>query len=99
MKQVHSSIEVTNVDCYSKNGFKFQDAQLVVEKLKSGFLLPSDKEFEDCTLPQQVTIDGSGETLPANSINPNRSSNKKGGLSRFFGNKKVRLALAVSFYK
>uniref|UniRef100_F6Q909 Uncharacterized protein n=1 Tax=Ciona intestinalis TaxID=7719 RepID=F6Q909_CIOIN len=30
------------------------DAALVVEKLKSGFLIPSDKEFEDYSAPQRL---------------------------------------------
>jgi len=67
-----------------------QDAQLVVEKLKSGFHPPCDKEFEDFTSPQHNKIGDDGpENSPRNSVVVGRGQNRKGGLSWLFGPKKV----------
>ena len=75
---------------------EFKDAQLVVDKLKSGFLHPTDKEFEDYTQPQTQrsnTLDAS-ENSQRNSINLTRHANKK--LGWLFGSKKVR-SCGISF--
>ena len=70
--------------------FVIQDSQLVVERLKSGFSPPSDKEFEDCTQPQQPQRNHSenGSEASPRPANQNKSANKKGG-RWMFGRKKV----------
>uniref|UniRef100_H2Y7I9 F-BAR domain-containing protein n=1 Tax=Ciona savignyi TaxID=51511 RepID=H2Y7I9_CIOSA len=57
------------------------DSSLVVEKLKSGFLIPGNKEFEDYTA-------GRVESSPRNSMNFTRGQNRK-GFGWIFGPKKV----------
>lgn len=65
------------------------DASLVVEKYKSGFLPPNDKEFEDYTSPQYGQSAGEDHAnSPRNSMNVSKAANKK-GLSWLFGGKKV----------
>ena len=70
----------------------FQDAQVVVGKLKSGFSPPSDKEFEDYTQPQQSQrnhSDSTSENSSRNATTANKPASKKTGLSWMFGKKKV----------
>lgn len=68
-----------------------QDAKLVVEKFKSGFYPPKDKEFEDYTSPQYNQSAGDDHAnSPRNSMNVGKAANKK-GLSWLFGGKKVVL--------
>uniref|UniRef100_H2Y7J1 F-BAR domain-containing protein n=1 Tax=Ciona savignyi TaxID=51511 RepID=H2Y7J1_CIOSA len=57
------------------------DSSLVVEKLKSGFLIPGNKEFEDYTA-------GRVESSPRNSMNFTRGQNRK-GFGWIFGPKKL----------
>jgi len=61
------------------------DAGFVVERLKSGFPIPGDKEFEDYTSPNKPA-DESQHDSPRISVN---SKNKKTGLSWLFGQKKI----------
>uniref|UniRef100_H2Y7J3 F-BAR domain-containing protein n=1 Tax=Ciona savignyi TaxID=51511 RepID=H2Y7J3_CIOSA len=64
------------------------DSSLVVEKLKSGFLIPGNKEFEDYTA-------GRVESSPRNSMNFTRGQNRK-GFGWIFGPKKVAEAADYS---
>jgi len=65
------------------------DSEFVVEKLKSGFPIPQDKDFEDYTKRDKnsdSSSSGTGET-PKGVPNANRKG-KVTGLSWLFGNKK-----------
>uniref|UniRef100_F6Q914 Uncharacterized protein n=1 Tax=Ciona intestinalis TaxID=7719 RepID=F6Q914_CIOIN len=63
------------------------DAALVVEKLKSGFLIPSDKEFEDYSAPQRLKPHNEEVTESLrNSMNFGRGQKKAFGW--IFGPKK-----------
>ncbi|XP_039270565.1 formin-binding protein 1-like isoform X3 [Styela clava] len=64
------------------------DAKIVVEKYKSGFYPPNDKEFEDYTSPSHANTNEDHANSPRNSVNISRGANKK-GLSWLFGGKKV----------
>ncbi|XP_078493634.1 cdc42-interacting protein 4 homolog isoform X2 [Ciona intestinalis] len=71
------------------------DAALVVEKLKSGFLIPSDKEFEDYSAPQRLKPHNEEVTeSPRNSMNFGRGQKKAFGW--IFGPKKVAEAADYS---
>ncbi|XP_039270564.1 cdc42-interacting protein 4 homolog isoform X2 [Styela clava] len=63
------------------------DAKIVVEKYKSGFYPPNDKEFEDYTSPSHANTNEDHANSPRNSVNISRGANKK-GLSWLFGGKK-----------
>nr|XP_018670202.1 formin-binding protein 1-like isoform X1 [Ciona intestinalis] len=65
------------------------DAALVVEKLKSGFLIPSDKEFEDYSAPQRLKPHNEEVTESLrNSMNFGRGQKKAFGW--IFGPKKPK---------
>nr|CAB3267249.1 cdc42-interacting protein 4 homolog [Phallusia mammillata] len=64
------------------------DAALVVERLKSGFVPPNDKEFEDFTSPNHgKTNHEDGSDSQRNSLVIGKQPNRK-GLSWLFGQKK-----------
>ncbi|XP_076821735.1 formin-binding protein 1-like isoform X2 [Clavelina lepadiformis] len=67
------------------------DSQLVIEKLKSGFLPPGPKEFEDYSSPQQHRQhpEEGSDSSNRNSINLSKQPNRKSGLSWLFGAKKA----------
>uniref|UniRef100_H2Y7I7 F-BAR domain-containing protein n=1 Tax=Ciona savignyi TaxID=51511 RepID=H2Y7I7_CIOSA len=66
------------------------DSSLVVEKLKSGFLIPGNKEFEDYRrVVSSPTFEEGVESSPRNSMNFTRGQNRK-GFGWIFGPKKIK---------